>query len=326
MLVSRASRAVHRALGRGGERELHFGAADTRRILFVLATDPWSRGTLLRHAAVLRAAGLDALAIDPAGGGLLVGPDDCLVVDASDIGLLARRPRPQPHVVVDGDGFRTWLRAAELSAHLEDAPDLRAVVALSEYTAALHALALPGGTVHQVRPSIDPAQFHAGPAPGERRVALLPGGADDAARVIRLLLTAGRLAGWEVADLTDPAREDRAEDLRRCRVALALSHQEGLGRGAAEAMASGCYVVGYDAYGGREFFDPAYSTPVPTGDVLAAAEGFAEAIERDSVTGRWCRERGLAASQAVLDRYSPDRERADVLAAYAQVAAAAGTG
>ncbi len=55
---------------------------------------------------------------------------------------------------------------------------------------------------------------------------------------------------------------------------------------------------------GREFFDPAYCTPVPEGDLLAFARGVEEAITAYETDREAFIKRGLAASTEVLGRYT----------------------
>jgi hypothetical protein len=77
-------------------------------------------------------------------------------------------------------------------------------------------------------------------------------------------------------------------------------------------MLCGCLVVGYHGRGGREYFDPSYSWPIEEGDVLGfarAAEQVLAALRRDPHAFDAQAER---AREAIMERYSPSREEADV--------------
>ena len=82
-------------------------------------------------------------------------------------------------------------------------------------------------------------------------------------------------------------------------------------------MACGCYVVGFTGLGGREYFDPEYSSPVPEDDLLAFARAAEAAIVgfREDPQAMAKREPGWPRS-ALLARYSPAGLRDDLLALY----------
>jgi glycosyltransferase involved in cell wall biosynthesis len=134
-----------------------------------------------------------------------------------------------------------------------------------------------------------------------------------------LLYSRGALDGWSVMPLEGLHHADVAERLRACRIFLNFSYQEGFGLPAAEAMACGNYVIGYHGYGGKEFFRSPSSCRIETGDVLGVARAVEEAVHRDRMQPSWCIERGLAASRFILETYSKEREREDVVKAYAEL-------
>ena len=134
--------------------------------------------------------------------------------------------------------------------------------------------------------------------------------------MVRLLAGRDALAGWEVRPIDGLSHAAVAEELRSSRIFVSLSRREGFGLPAAEAMACGCFVVGYDGFGGREFFDPEYCRPVEVGNPLALAAACAEVVARDRAEPGWLRERGLDAARCVRRRYSMESERDDVVRAY----------
>ena len=109
--------------------------------------------------------------------------------------------------------------------------------------------------------SIDPALFHPRPDLPDRVIATMPRKRiDDATQILRLL--GDHLRGWRVEFIEDMTEAATATALRSAPLFLALGRQEGFGLPPAEAMASGCYVIGFAGIGGREIFDPSYSSPV----------------------------------------------------------------
>jgi glycosyltransferase involved in cell wall biosynthesis len=97
-------------------------------------------------------------------------------------------------------------------------------------------------------------------------------------------------------------------------VFLSLSDRDGFGLPPAEAMACGCYVVGYSGGGGREFFDPSYCDPVESTLELVGALERVMGTPLDDLA-----EAGRRASAAILDRYRPEGLEADLTAIYGRL-------
>ena len=126
------------------------------------------------------------------------------------------------------------------------------------------------------------------------------------------------LRGWEIAPLDGLSHEAVADQLRSTQIFLAFTHQEGFGLPAAEAMACGNYVIGNPGFGGRELFRPEFSAAVDSGDVLAFARNVETAIKREAAEPGWCSRMGKLASKFVLETYSLDREKRDVMSFYSR--------
>lgn len=292
--------------------------------------------TLYRHVDVLNAAGVPAAIMHEKRGfrcswfdnrtrttdvrSSPLGPGDLLVLPETDAWLLPRLPPGVRHVIFNQSGHLTWAVDAELvSRHYLGSPDLVGVMVVSEHSGELleHAFGRP---VHRVRLSVDPRQFAPAERPAARRISYLPRrGGQDVENVLHLLRARGVLAGWEVDAIDGVPQDEVARRLRASTIFLSCSYQEGFGLPAIEAMASGNYVIGFHGYGGREFFDPAFSAPVPTGDLLAMSRAVEECLTRETAEPGWCRSRGLRAARHVVAEYSPERERDSVLAVFETV-------
>jgi glycosyltransferase involved in cell wall biosynthesis len=247
-----------------------------------------------------------------------VGPEDLLVVPEVNVDVLVRRGVYPRHVVLNQNGYLTWDHDPEaVAAHYRSEKRPLAVVTTSEHTAEFARFAFPHLDVREIRLSVDADRFTPGQDEPPPRIAYMPRrGAADAAMVLRMLEARDRLRGWEVQALTGLTEDQVAVELRNARVFLAVSPREGFGLPPAEAMASGCYVVGYDAIGGKEFMRPEFSSPVEAGNVLAVAQALETVLDRDTAEPGWLRTRGLTAARFVHDRYSREREREGVLAAF----------
>jgi glycosyltransferase involved in cell wall biosynthesis len=130
-----------------------------------------------------------------------------------------------------------------------------------------------------------------------------------------LRLAASALEGWEVVPIDGMSQGEVANVLRRSAIFLSFSQHEGYAMPPLEALASGCFVMGFDGFGGREYFDPRFTLRIEDGDLVAfgdALAGWLGTYEWTSETERRARE----ASSFALSHYSPDREQKDIVAFY----------
>jgi glycosyltransferase involved in cell wall biosynthesis len=286
--------------------------------------------TIYRHVDVLNEAGIPAAVLHQRRGfrctwfshrtrttdvrSSPLGPDDLLVVPETDATVLPRLPAGTRHVVFNQSGHLTWDRDPDrVTGHYLHSPDLAGVMVVSDHSEELLGYAF-GRPVHRIRLSIDPELFRPPSRPNGRTISYMPRrGRSDVETVLHVLRARGALAGWSVDALDGVNQQEVARRLRGSTIFLSTPYQEGFGLPAAEAMASGNFVIGFDGFGGREFFHPEFSHPVPAGDVLAMARAVEECLLRESVSPGWCFARGVRASGHILAEYSPQRERAAVL-------------
>jgi len=239
-----------------------------------------------------------------------LGPADVLVVPEVYGPFLDRLPRGPRRVAFNQNAYMTFQHVA--AAARPDYGAFAAAMTVSEDSAELLRFAFPGLRVEVVPNSIDPDRFHPGPEPPGRRLALMPRKRPaDAELIFRLL--GDRLAGWEVTPIEAMSEAETAATLRAAPVFLALGFREGFGLPAAEAMASGCFVVGFPGFGGREIFDPSFSVAVEDGDVGAAAAATASACARYEADPDAVRADGARAAAAVGERFSRARQAARIL-------------
>jgi glycosyltransferase involved in cell wall biosynthesis len=279
-----------------------------------------------RHVDILNDAGMDAVVVHHREGftsswfehstpivgapSVRLGPEDVLVVPEYYGPYLDRLPRGPRRVIFNQNAYLTFARvpAGEPLAY----DGVVAAMTVSPDSAEYLRFAFPGLDVSVVRNAIDPAIFHPGTEPPGRRIALMPRKRpDDVDQVLRLL--GDRLRGWEVVTIDGASERETAALMRSSAIFLAFGQQEGFGVPPTEAMASGCYVIGFPAFGGREIFDPDVSRPVEDGDVLAFAREVEQAIwdfERDPAA---IRQAGARAAEHIRTTYSPERQRDELL-------------
>jgi glycosyltransferase involved in cell wall biosynthesis len=252
-----------------------------------------------------------------------LGPDDVLVVPEMYGQFLDELPREPKLVGFSQNAYMTFDRVP--STRSPEYDRLVATMTVSRDSAEYLRFAFPGLEVSVVRNAVDTSIFHpADELPG-RRIAVMPRKRPaDADQVMRLL--GDRLRDWEVVTIGGASERETAELMRSSAIFLAFGLQEGFGLPPAEAMASGCYVIGFPAFGGREIFSPAFSSPIEDGDVLT----FAREVER--VTSAFARDpvaihrAGRRAAEHVRQTYSASLQRAELLEFMSSVRAAAPVG
>ena len=240
----------------------------------------WRRYLAMTWAALSRRGAFD-------------GVEGHFVLPSGAVALLAARVRRLPLVVfAHGSDVREIAHRGRamrwLARRVIGGAD--AVVANSEDTAAM--VRAFGGDVVVVPPGIDRARFTVLPRPAARRVLYL-GGAVSAKGVETARSLADTLLGPGIREV-DPA--EVPELLASHDVVLVPSQAEGFGLVAAEAIASGRWVVATDIGGLREVVrDGINGTLVGDGDFGAALsrvpdydpEALAATAERFDIEGTW---------------------------------------
>lgn len=311
------------------------------RLLYLAPDNPRPSGgvrSIYRQVDVLRRLGADALVVHERPGfraawfdhdtpvlaarDAAVGPTDVLVVPeiyGPGLGSLPREPRK---LVLNQGAYLTFDALPWPGAGAGDPyrglAGLEGLLTVSEDSERLLRFAFPELPCLRVRNVVDPSVFHPSPGPrrpGPVRLACTSGRRpEDRTRLLHLLRAHGTTDAFELRVLEGLSEAGVADALRESDVFLALGDREGFGMPPAEAMACGCYVVGFDGRGGREFFDPAYCRPVADGDLLALAEAVDAVVRSWSECSEDLREAGRSASRAVLTRYSAEGLRADLAA------------
>ena len=294
--------------------------------------------TIYRHIEILCRSGFSAVALHQKRGfrftwfdnqvpidsvqDVAIGPDDLLVVPEPFVSVIARGRAVPRHVVLNQNPYITWGEQPEaVSRHYFSHRQPLAVITTSAFTTEFVRFSFPRIDVHEVRPSIDPVLFTPDDGEHPKRIAYMPrkGAQADAEILLRMFEDRDTLRDWEIRPLNG-LREDRvATELRSASIFLAVSTREGFGLPPLEAMAAGCYVVGYHAIGGREYMRPEFCSAVEPGDICQLAYELERVIALEAAQPGWLREHGLRASRFVHEQYSPEREQSDVVRIYSDL-------
>jgi glycosyltransferase, group 1 family len=136
---------------------------------------------------------------------------------------------------------------------------------------------------------------------------------DDVRQVILILKLRGKLKDWKLVPIDNKTEQEVAEIMKQSTFFLSFNHREGFGLPPVEAMACGCYVVGYHGQGGKEYFKPEFSSLVEGGDIIAYVKKVEELLSTYEKSPETIIEKGKKASEYILSHYTMDKEEEDTI-------------
>ena len=271
------------------------GASRGRIIYAGFATAHHSGGVhvMTQHVRLLCGAGYEAFLWlpDPAdrtdwiaddvpmlfGATLPIGADDLLVLPETPT-IQGCDPAPGARkVIFNQNHFYTFAAGApgEDFPGWAPAPGLWVV---SEESRDVLTAALPGLPVSLVPNPVD-GELFAPAASDQLRVSWFPKKRPREASLLkRILEDDPRLSGVDLVELVRTPRAEVAATLGTSTVFIALGHTESFGLPVAEALASGCLVVGYDGGGGHELFEAPGTWRIPDQRPLLVRDRVADLI------------------------------------------------
>lgn len=248
---------------------------------------------------------------------IAIGPHDVVVVPELYGPSIGDLPTGVRQVILN-QGVYLMLdslgRRADAAAPYVDNPDLVAVIVVSNDSAEVLGHVFPGMPIRRMHLGIDPAVYYPPALQPHRRIAYMPRRRTaEAAQVLRILELRGVLDTWDVVAIDGRRQDEVADLLRSSSIFLSFSEREGFGLPACEALACGCLVVGFDGFGGREFFRRPFAEAIPDGDVVAfarATEQLARRFDTDRAATVAAAEDG---ARFVAEHYSPAIEQRDLV-------------
>jgi glycosyltransferase involved in cell wall biosynthesis len=229
-----------------------------------------------------------------------------------------------PKVIFNQNAFYTFGlegRCEESTLELYQHPDIRGVVTVSEDSRNLlvRGCGVAADRCHVVINGIDPNLFHA-PALKLRRIVFM--GRKHADHLRKVILMARRrptLARYGFKELPRLTHQEVAQELREALLFLSCGHPEGFGLPLAEAIASGCLVVGYHGLGGRDFALP-HIQAIEFGDLLGFVDAIEAEVQRFEANPETVIQERCAASRLIQERYSPEAEADAAVRVWGQLA------
>ena len=126
-------------------------------------------------------------------------------------------------------------------------------------------------------------------------------------------------SGWNGLPLESLSHREVANNLNQARIFLSFGHPEGFGLPIAEAMASGCWVIGYTGGGGRELFRFGGSSEIAFGDWTEFVSATENAFKSFSLHPREMANRLERQSLAIRTLYSREQEHQSIRIAWERI-------
>ncbi len=126
-------------------------------------------------------------------------------------------------------------------------------------------------------------------------------------------------ADWQGEPIIDLSHLEVSQRLNGAKLFLSFGHPEGFGLPIAEAMAAGCWVVGYSGGGGNELFRFGASSNINFGDWSGFQLAIQKALECFSQQPRVTEMLIQRQSLAVRTLYSLEQERSSILSAWERI-------
>lgn len=160
------------------------------------------------------------------------------------------------------------------------------------------------------------------PAEKERRIALMPRRRrEDLLGAVQLVRRSGRLGEWQIVLIDGMTQQQVAEELGRAAIFLFGAEREGVGLPGAEAMASGCYVVGFTGDGAKEYMLHEHASVIADSDVVDMCDRTLEAMDWFDHDRELFDSRADRAREWVRSRHSADLVRERLASAFEQITA-----
>ncbi len=295
---------------------------------------------LYRHVEILSQAGYDAFVLhDNHGfrygwfdstakvtdiGSVSIEPDDIIVLSGEsgpDAGELVRGARK---VIFNQGAYLTFNRfsydPADLRAPYLSDEVIATMVVSPDSEKYLH-YAFGDIPIYRIRNSVDTDIFRFVPLDEkENFIAFMPRKNEgDLLQVINILKFRGLLKNYRPLPLDAMSQQEVAANMAKTKIFITAGRNEGFGLPPAEAMASGCAVVGYDGLGGAEFVNESFAFPVPASGIIKFAQRVESLILDIEKNIEPVAEKCKRGSEFIATNFSVENEKNDLLAAWEKI-------
>lgn len=180
--------------------------------------------------------------------------------------------------------------------------------------------AFPKSITHRIHLGINTDKFNYKKVSKKKQIAFMPRKLeDDIIQIINILKIRNNLKNWNFIPIANKTEDEVAQILNESLIFLSLNHREGFGLPPAEAMASGCIVIGYAGQGGKEYFNPDFSLKVDEGNIIE----FVDTVENICLKLENNDEKTVKMSQYaadyILNNYNLKNEQQSILSTWKKI-------
>jgi glycosyltransferase involved in cell wall biosynthesis len=190
--------------------------------------------------------------------------------------------------------------------------DVVATICISEDSRRYLQSVFPSIRLYRVRLSANETDFYYQAEKRPQIAFMADRNKDDWNQVLNILKVKKLTDGLQMVGIKNVAEREVARILRESSIFLSFGRAEGFSLPPLEAMICGCVVIGYHGGGGREYFNPAFSYPVESGDIVGFVQKAEEVIGAYRENPASMIEKGKKASEQVSLDYSARNEEADL--------------
>jgi glycosyltransferase involved in cell wall biosynthesis len=194
-----------------------------------------------------------------------------------------------------------------------------ASLCISEDTYKNIQFAFPTLPIYRVQWSLNTSIFH---YQGNKKpiVAYMPRkNIEHARHIINLLKFHGGLDNITIRKINNKTELEVSEILKESLIFINLGSAEGLPLPPAEAMASGCLVIGYHGNGGKEYMLPEFCYPTEVWSILEICNTILEVTSNYKKNPLFYEKKCINASKFIHNNYSKEKEKERLLSAWKNI-------
>lgn len=142
---------------------------------------------------------------------------------------------------------------------------------------------------------------------------------EDFNQVHQIVSKKAEFKDWKFVAIENMSEIEVAQILKESAFFMSFNHREGFGLPPVEAMACGCYVIGYAGNGGNEYFDDKFNSLINDRDITQFAIELERLIKTYNNAPNVIIEKGYLASKFALENYNKANEQQDLFAAWKSI-------
>ncbi|HET9137592.1 MAG TPA: glycosyltransferase [Candidatus Kapabacteria bacterium] len=229
---------------------------------------------------------------------------------------------PIRKVIFNQNAYNTFARTGfdptDLNTPYLD-PTVVATIVVSEDSKEYVQSIFPDITIHRIRNAIN-AKLFSFESKKKKQICFMPRKhREEAQEVINIAKIHGALKGYNIRLIENVTETETAKIMKESLLFLSFGYPEGFSLPPAEAMATGCIVIGYHGGGGKEYFLPEHSFPIEAADIRGYVKTLESVLRSYSNDPQPFNTMRVAASQFITNEYSFQNEEADICSAWSAI-------